>query len=76
MVVATRAEAVLRASCYDARRPSIFMIAMAVSAKNRRKLEVDGRRYLWWVAEDEDSPFCPLLLAVTVALPVVRTGER
>jgi hypothetical protein len=41
--------------------------AMAVSAKNRRKVEVDGRRYLWWVAEDEDSPFCPMLLAVTVA---------
>jgi hypothetical protein len=39
---------------------------MAVSARHRRKLEVDGRRYLWWIAEDDNSPFCRLL-AITVA---------
>lgn len=28
---------------------------MAVSAKSRRKLVVDGRKYLWYVKEDDDS---------------------
>jgi hypothetical protein len=32
---------------------------MAISSKRRRAIEVDGQRYLWWVAEDEDSPLLP-----------------
>lgn len=29
---------------------------MGVLKKGRAKLVVDGRLYLWWVCEDEDSP--------------------
>ncbi len=39
---------------------------MTVSAKNRRKIEIDARNYVWWVAEDEESPFVPYSLALTV----------
>ena len=28
---------------------------MGVATKNRRKIDVDGRRYLWYVADDHDD---------------------
>lgn len=40
---------------------------MALRKKHRRSMVVDGRRFLWWIAEDEASPFSPCLLALTVA---------
>lgn len=39
---------------------------MTVSAKHRRKIDIDGRTYVWWVAPDDDSPFVPYLMALTV----------
>lgn len=36
---------------------------MSVSAKGRRRLEVDGHSYLWWVGFDEDA----VSLTLTVA---------
>lgn len=29
---------------------------MAISTKRRRKIEVNGRSFVWWVAPDDDSP--------------------
>jgi hypothetical protein len=28
---------------------------MAISARNRRRIEVDGAPYVWWIAEDDEA---------------------
>ncbi len=40
---------------------------MAISAKGRRRIAVDGETYLWWVREFYDHPFCPTAPALGVA---------
>lgn len=42
---------------------------MAISAKGRRRIEVDGASYLWWIGQDDDS-----LGAIT--LTVVSSDKR
>ncbi|MEJ7731414.1 MAG: hypothetical protein WKG00_19635 [Polyangiaceae bacterium] len=39
---------------------------VAVSAKGRRRIVVDGARYLWWVVPDLEDDFCGTLV-LTVA---------
>jgi hypothetical protein len=38
---------------------------MAISARSRRRIEVDEGSYLWWVAEHEDACGTPVLTVVS-----------
>ena len=38
---------------------------MTISEKRRRRLTVDGRDFLWWIADDEDNLYRPSIVLVS-----------